>query len=413
MKALPSILMSVAMATVLMLCGLSSQGAIPEKGLTVVTTAIPHWRVRLATMARNGYIAVLPAATIQAWRQPGDITLLSDGHTLHLSTVQIVSLRRNFKSAAMAAPAMSPWWLYLRTGDALPGRPALSKSGKLLFFSAVFGAIHIPWNQVAVLSRQRAIKTGNGSIHDHLRFRNGDNLVGTMLQFSPQKVLWKSTLGTISIPLARIAEIRLAPTLPPPIPRGPQIRITCRDGTVLTATQIVWHGARLRLQPVAMEAVTSGVDDVSTIDILGGQLIWLTALTPKHYEQIPYTGEAWPLEKDKNCIGQPLRADGRVFHHGLGLQVAAKLSYTLAGRYSHLTFIPAMDHSARPWGTATIRVLADGRQLFISKLLKPGAALHPVNLNIAGVRRLEFEVDGGTRFGVRGRVDLLDAALLK
>ncbi|MGC9258525.1 MAG: NPCBM/NEW2 domain-containing protein [Phycisphaerae bacterium] len=412
MKACPTILIFVTMATVLTWGG-NGKGAEPEPGLTAVTTALPHWRVRLAAITSKGQIAAISGATVQSWRQPGDIIMQSGGQTLRLATAQLLSLRRSVKSTAAVEPAISTWWLHLRTGDVFPGKPVASKSGKLTFCSAVFGGIHIPWDQIAALSRRRAVMTVNKSIHDHLRFRNGDRLSGAMLKFSRQRVQWKSMLGTISIPLARIAQIKLAQTLRFPIPRGPRIRITYRDGTVITATKMDWQGTHIRLNPVGLAAVSCGVADVTKIDILGGHLIWLTTLTPQQYIQIPYVGDAWPLEKDKNCIGETLRADGRVFAHGLGLQVAATLTYALAGRYTQLTFIPAMDHTARPWGTATVSVWADGKRLFVSKLLKPGAALHPVSLKVAGVRLLKFKVDGGTRFGVRGRVDLLDAALLK
>lgn len=335
------------------------------------------------------------------------------GHTFNLTPSGLLSLRRKVHSAKAAASEPAAWWLQLRTGDLLPGEPLESKAEMFVFHSMLFGAIQVPLDDVAALSRAKAPAYQTAPAHDLMHFINGDKLSGAMLRFSPPNVTWKSSLGTISIPLTRISAIILAQTLPPSIPHGPLIRLTGTDGTVLTTSSISWHGDQMRLAPVALTALSCALDAVRKIDIVDGNITWLTAMTPRRYIQTPYVGSTWPLMENENCAGHALRAGGKVFRHGLGTHVAARLTYDLADRYTMLTFIPAMDQSARPWGAGTVSVLADGQRIFTSNILTPGADLHPVMLKVHGVKTLQFQFTGTNVFGVRGRVDLLDAALLK
>ena len=374
---------------------------------------IPRWHVRLAAITKRGDIATISSAIIKAWTRKGEVTLQAGGQTFHLTASGLLSLRRTAHSAKAATSEPAPWWLQLRTGDLLPGEPLRSRAEMLVFHSMAFGTIQVPLDDVAALSRTKTAAYQTASAHDHLRFINGDTLSGAMLRFSPPDVTWNSSLGTIHIPLTRIRTITLAQTLPPPIPHGPLIRLTGTDGTVLTTSGISWQKNQLRLTPVELTTLSCAMNAVRKIDIVGGNITWLTTMTPNRYVQTPYVGSAWPLMENKNCVGHALRADGKVFRHGLGVHVAAKLSYDLADRCASLTFIPAMDHSARPWGAGTVSVLADGRRIFTSDILTPGTDLHPVMLNVHGVKTLEFQITGANVFGVRGRVDLLDAALLK
>ncbi len=389
-------------------------GAPLMAGATAANTGgVPHWRVRLAAITKSGAIASVRSATVMSWTPQGNITIETQGKTLKFSIADVLSMRRINHGTPTTAATRAVWWLRMRTGDELPGNPLESKNGKLTFKSVVFGTLIVPLDDVEALSRTQDAATKSASAQDHLTFINGDTLSGTMLKFTPQGVQWNSSLGTITIPLARIKTIMLAQTLPPVIPGGPLIRVTCTDGTVMTATHITWNALAISFNPVALAAVTCGVDDVRKIDILGGRITWLTAIKPEHYVQTPYTGAPWPLMINKNSLGQALHTDGRVFHHGLGIHVAAKLTYALDSRYSTLAFIPAMDQSARPWGTATVSVTADGKRIFKSGVLQAGTALQPVMVEVSGVKTLKISVDGTNRFGVRGRVNLLDAALLK
>jgi hypothetical protein len=387
----------------------------PLNGATQVTTSdtVPHWRVRLAALTKAGAIEVLPTAILESWTPQGTLTLETSGKTRKLSTVDVLSIHRINSAAQPASATLTPWWLRTRTGDALPGVPLASKNGILSFKSIVFGTLNIPLTDVAAISRMRRLSSKGATAHDHLTFINGDKLTGTMLKFTSHGVKWNSTLGTITIPMARINSIKLAQTLPPVPPGGPLIRVTCTDGTVITAKHINCTTHQITLTPTALPAVRCGVHDVEQIDILGGHIAWLTAMKPEHYFQTSYLGAPWPLMVNKNCMGKALRAGGRIFHHGLGVHVTASLIYAVNDRYTTLVFIPAMDQSASPWGMATVRVLGDGKQIFKSRALQPGAVLQPVRVSLAGVKTLEIQVDGTNHFGVRGRVDLLHAALLK
>ena len=371
-----------------------------------------RWRVRLAALTPQGQIKVIASAQVASWTSSGRIELSTAGKTVNLATRDLLSLRRNTPVAPEKTSGPTPWWLHLRTGDVLAGTPMGSSGGKMAFDSLVFGKMTVPIDDVAGLTRERKTPMLQGIAHDHVQFSNGDRLSGAMLQLLPQAVQWKSTLGTISIPLGRVESINLAETVVPHISHGPRIRITFMDGTMVTASAIAWRGPSLVLTVPAIKPLSCGVAMLKRIDILGGNMTWLTALTPQKYVQIPYIGTPWPLAKNASCVLRKLNVNGRVFRHGLGTHVAARLTYNLADKYTQLTFIPAMDRSARPWGSCKVVVQADGKTIYTSGIIRCGELLPPVLLPVGQVKILEFIITGIHAYGVRGRVDILNAALL-
>ncbi|MGC8539384.1 MAG: NPCBM/NEW2 domain-containing protein [Phycisphaerae bacterium] len=373
----------------------------------------PQWRVRLAALTPRGRIQSIDSAQVSLWTSGGHVRLLAAGNTVNLATPELLSLRRSDIVVPARNAGPPPWWLHLRTGAVLAGNPVGTSGGIIAFDSLVFGKISVPVDDVAGLTRRRNTPMLHGIAHDHLQFINGDQLSGAMLQVLPQAVQWKSTLGTISIPLVRIATINLAKTLAPSIYRGPRVGITFSDGTMVTASAVAWRGTTLVLTVPSLAAIRCGVGMIQRIDILGGNLTWLTDLAPQKYVQTPYVGTPWPLVKNANCVLRRLKVNGRVFRHGLGTHVAARLIYNLADKYSKLTFIPAMDQSSRPWGACKVVVQADGKTVYTSGILRSGELLPPVLLSVKQVKVLEFIITGIHAYGVRGRVDILNAALLR
>ena len=376
-------------------------------------TRVPQWRVRLAALTPRGRIKSIASAQVADWTTSGRIRLLAAGKNVNLTMPELLSLRRRAGAVPTRTSGPSSWWLHLRTGDVLAGTPVASSGGKMAFDSVVFGKMTVPINDVAGLTRQRKTPMLHGIGHDHVQFTNGDRLSGAMLQVLSQAVQWKSTLGSIRIPLARIATINLAQTRAPSVYRGPRIRMTFSDGTMVTASAMAWRGTALVLTVPSITAIKCGVATIQRIDILGGNLTWLTDIAPQKYVQIPYVGTPWPLVNNGSCVMRSLKVNGRVFRHGLGTHVAARLIYNLADKYSKLTFIPAMDQSSRPWGSCKVLVQADGKTVYTSGILTPGELLPPVLLPVKQVKAVEFIISGIHAYGVRGRVDILNAALLR
>ncbi len=402
---------SLILSAVIPLC--AAARPLSAQNLTAQSAGLGRWTVRLAALTPHGRIETITSVGIQSWTTKGHIMLRSRDKMIHLTTAELLSLRHNAHATIKTGPTPTHWWLLLRTGDLLPGTPDGSTSGKLTFDSLVFGKLVVPLDDVAGLSRSRKTPLLSGKSHDHLQFLNGDQLTGTMLRILPHAVEWQSTLGRITIPLARVNVMKLAQTVPPPIYRGPLIHITCADGTVVTGESLAFRGQTVTLTAVVLTPMICGINIIKRIDITGGNLSWLTNLVPQQYIQTPYVGPPWRLRKNRNCIGQALRANGRIFKHGLGTHVVTRLTYNLADAYSLVTFIPAMDQSSRPWGAGKVTVRADGKPIFTSNMLRVGDALTPVVLPVKHVERLTFIMTGDNAFGVRGRVDLLDAALLK
>lgn len=127
-------------------------------------------------------------------------------------------------------------------------------------------------------------------------------------------------------------------------------------------------------------------------------------------------GFTWPMRVDRNCRGGLLRVGGVEFDRGLGVHAPSRITWTLDGEWKELRLACGIDESGAEGsrvGTARFRVLADGRELWESDVLRAGsAAVRPKPLRLAGVKSLVLEVDPAGDF-VLDRANWLRPMLIR
>jgi len=71
-----------------------------------------------------------------------------------------------------------------------------------------------------------------------------------------------------------------------------------------------------------------------------------------------------------------------------------------------------IDDSAAGQGSVRFRVLLDGREAFVSPILRGGDPPLPVSVDLGGAKLLELLVDYADRADVMDRADWLDARMV-
>ncbi|MBI4535556.1 MAG: NPCBM/NEW2 domain-containing protein [Ignavibacteriae bacterium] len=103
------------------------------------------------------------------------------------------------------------------------------------------------------------------------------------------------------------------------------------------------------------------------------------------------------IEMNKSVTGKPLTIGGKVFQKGIGTHAASVVEYNLRGLFETLAAQVGIDDgNGSEKGSVEFIVLADGKELWRSGLMKKEDGAKPLSVSIAGVRKLLLRVtDGG------------------
>lgn len=115
---------------------------------------------------------------------------------------------------------------------------------------------------------------------------------------------------------------------------------------------------------------------------------------------------------DENWRGEPLLLDGVRHAKGLALRSKGEVAYRLPpGKFSRLQALAGIDDSVRPNGSCVLQILGDDKPL-VEIVVSGAESPQPIDISVAGVRRLRIVVDYGDDLDVSDCLDLADARLL-
>jgi alpha-galactosidase len=113
------------------------------------------------------------------------------------------------------------------------------------------------------------------------------------------------------------------------------------------------------------------------------ETVWLDSLDLKTMSQ----GYGTP-RVNQSVTGQPLSVGGRRFERGVGTHAASFYRLTLNGGTERFIASVAVDAAACGQATIEFQVVADGKPVFSSGVMKPGEAAKPVDVDLQGVQTL-------------------------
>jgi hypothetical protein len=239
---------------------------------------------------------------------------------------------------------------------------------------------------------------------------------GILVKFEPGKLTLKTALGELPLETGRLFGISFAARKRPPPPASLLAVARCTDGSVVTGKLLASKAGRVRLALLAGPEVE--IDSKQLIELVfkHGKLVYLSDLKPAKEERRPYFGGdmTWPARRDRNFDLKPIRLGGKVYRKGLGMFSGMSLSYQLGGEFKKFSALVGIDDAdENSQGNVTVRVLADGKEVFKKHgLTRKGGAVK-VNIPVANVKVLELAVDFGGNMHFGDFTDWADAHLIR
>jgi hypothetical protein len=153
---------------------------------------------------------------------------------------------------------------------------------------------------------------------------------------------------------------------------------------------------------------------VRLMRFLGGRIEYLSDLEAAEFQFTPFLKARWPLRRDRNVLGGPLRLRGREYAKGLGVHSRSEISYDLKGKFRQFRATVGVDDTARGRGSVVFAVEVDGERVYSSKPVTGKTAPLPIPpIDVTGRKRLTLIVDFGHLGDIRDHADWCDAVLIR
>lgn len=349
--------------------------------------------------------------------------------------------------APIAGNGAGGGWIVLRDGQVLTGRPAPGGGGgeALAWLHPVLGRVVVPINALS-----RVVVGGSGDSRgdeaerssaatkddaDTVLLLNGDIVRGIVSETSGEGLTVAPASGDpVVLEWAAIREVRLADlgALPSVAP-GWEVEL--EDGSKFFAGSVeLEEGSdalkvRMAIGPGAGgdSDVSVSVSAVSVLERVGGPAAegfeggWSLSLLPvKEVDRQAYLTVSRPARVDPRPA---VTVGAKRYLRAITMTAQTRMMWQLpaGGSYSKLRLAVAMDPSAQgaQWaGTATLRVLADGKVVKTVERVQPvGPEGKPEVVVVelgspAGAKTVSLEAGFGESNGVLARIVVLDAMLL-
>ncbi|MEI8195258.1 MAG: NPCBM/NEW2 domain-containing protein [Phycisphaerae bacterium] len=316
------------------------------------------------------------------------------------------------------ATGEAKWQLTLRSGDVLRGEPLTiitQGAGSLTFKTSELPLLEIPLKNIASLAATDAKATNANTLSDkdELRFRTGDTLQGMLVGLDDGKISMQSDLGSTEVKLENVDLLTFGGATPARSIPTLSARLSFVSGSTLTTRNFSWTLGKITFTDPAGQERNCTADQLVSIRVLGGRIVWLTELDVAKEEQTSLFGTRWPLQVNRNVIGGPLLLAGTRFDRGLGVHTRSVLTYNLDGSFTNFTLRCGLDDSAAPHGQANLSIALDGKVLWEAKAMKAGQISPALNLPITDGRTLELRAAPADKLDVLGRVNWVDVVLVR
>lgn len=207
-----------------------------------------------------------------------------------------------------------------------------------------------------------------------------------------------------------------APTLP-----DAQCVVHLRGSGQISASRLGLDGDAISVTTTAGAMLELPVDSLARLDYSVGKIQYLSDLEAELTEVTPYVGgpknlasyaAAFAPRRDRNFENEPLKLGGRSYDKGLALHSQTRQTYRLAGKFRQFTALAGIDDAVSVGGDVLLQVSGDGKPLW-EGTIKGGEPPQALELDVAGVKRLELLVGFGDDLDIGDHLDLCDAKLMK
>lgn len=251
---------------------------------------------------------------------------------------------------------------------------------------------------------------------DTLHLLNGDYVQGILLgwdqQNKPATVRMQTTAGILSVAETEAAAIRLRTS--PLAVSPPKYVIGFRDGSVLYLHAMDKAGDHIQLRladGVLRAAIADVMESVCYVRSLVAPVQYMSQSEPTGYRHIPFLTTSWPYRVNSNVLGGRLRSPLGWYDNGLGFHATCRIAYPVPQGAERWEAEAAIDRTAAPQATATVRVYVHRQGEFQlaaqTALLRVNSPPHPLRVDVRNCSQLAIIVDAADGWDVGDRVNLL------
>ncbi|MHC4393342.1 MAG: NPCBM/NEW2 domain-containing protein [Planctomycetota bacterium] len=320
--------------------------------------------------------------------------------------------------------------VFLRNGDEITGTLIEADEEQVAIESATLGKVVAGFDTVRavlftddreVVDRFRHEVLKKDPLDDFVVLPSWDRREGLLESVGPGGVGIELTgLGSISIATDKAIGLRIAPLEAATAAQG-QARLALRCNSALTVQGVRFAEDTLTCDTAFAKGVTVPRAFLTSIEPTSGRFQYLSDLRAGETETRSQLIDLVLAPRFDGAVqGGELSLAGRRYRKGVGLKAYTRLAYDLGGGYESFRAVIGLDDSARARleieGTVTFRVLVDGKpHLGGAKglLMTSQDAPRPINIPLAGAKRLELIADFGPSGDVLARGAFADAFLVK
>lgn len=245
---------------------------------------------------------------------------------------------------------------------------------------------------------------------------NGDRLPGQLESLQKNAFQLQTNVGMSTLAVETVKSFGMNPELTSfPAAKTPQSLLFLEDGSQITINDFkLVNDSELQCQAAFGADLVVPIEQIVSLQFLGGAIEFLSDLEPVEFISTPYLNRKWPLRKNQNAIGGPLRLAGREYARGLGMHSQAVCDYDLKGEYISFQATVGIDAAADGRGSVIFRVLTDGKTVFTSEILRGKSAPISIGpLSLDGVKRLTLAVDFADEGDILDHANWCDALMIK
>jgi hypothetical protein len=381
----------------------------------------------------------------------GELRLATPMGEQQIPTNQLVSLRWHGSSIAAAPPASNPAWVELIDGSILPTKSIHVEHATATLMLAEPEAaggkpLTLPITQISVI-RLRQLDGPLAAQWDEMRRQNLANDIIAVLKKDGKSLDYaEGVIGDIADDkigfklegeLQRVDRAKIAGVMyyrpDRRMKEDPKASIQGRSGLRVSAAHVELKDSLLELTTAAGVKLTWPLNDISLADFSAGKLMYLSDIEPALVSWTPFVGlpasatlaaEYGQPRRDKSAFGGPLsllmkegdsaaaQAATRRFSKGLALRSRTEIVYRLPAGFQRFTAVAGIDPATSSTGNLRLAILGDDRVLLETEVAGDQPP-HPIQVDIANVKRLKIVVDYGQNLDTGDWLNLCEARIAK
>jgi hypothetical protein len=411
-----------------------------------------------ATLAAVATAAEVSAARLDGTTTTGTLRQWDDDQVMiatsagdqQLATRQLISLRWQLAPKSSTSDAKDEGVAELIDGSILPVKSIRIEQSKAALTLARPAAandetLSLPVGKLAAI-RFRLLEGALGRQWEEIRHQNLANDVLAVLKRDGKSLDYvEGVLGEVSDDkiefklegeIQRVDRAKIAGVIfyrpDRRTKEEPRASIQGRSGLRVSATHVELKDLRLELTTGAGAKISWPLDDISFADFSAGKLVYLSDIEPASENWIPLVGlpptatvalEYGQPRRDKSAYGGPLtllmkddesaaQAAPRSFNKGLALRSRTELVYRLPEGFKRFIAVAGIDPATATSGNVQLVISGDNRVLLESEIAGDQPP-QPIQLQIAGVKRLKIIVDYGQNLDTGDWLNMCDARIVK